>query len=656
MMEESRPSDRPHQGDPSRARLRAWLLGHLRGGAELALISLWALWIGRNFLTLDKAIWPIGREFGSQILSNHFWVQVLRCGVCALWNGSINGGQPALADIFGSTLHPLVAIGTLAAGVVGGAKLSIVGSLVIAGVAQWWIASSLRLGSVARVWSALLVVVGGHLLTRLDVGAVGLLVSTATASLTFAAALALGIYGTRRNALMLSLLGAITIVAGQGYLQASLIGIAPAFLFFVLDRSLRVKPVWREYALAFGLSLALAAVFLVPVFHFWPYLGKGVDPAFQSAQPLAYVPLNFVISDFAYLQSNVLGKLPYPYLYSLFVGWLPVLLAVLCIPLAKRRDYPALLCLATTTALAIFMASGLPLRWLEPALPALAALRHPPLLSGLAVPALLGLSAYGLDGLLRLAWPRIGFGWGGRAPSGGRSVSLAWLLAIPLIGSLRAPVEMDQTFLRTANVEPVYQAIGALGTVGLEWVAPPYGEHYWVEPALEAGLKVPNVVWAWGWKGRPLPQPRLMAGRGDPPPGTTVAGSLLDARVFEDPRAEYASVLTEGGPIPCLAQGSGGDLTIECTTDEAGPLVVQENSWEGWNALIDGSPALLLPGQWLSVEAPAGTHQFLFRYRPWDVPLGAFLSLAGFVVLAILWLRTYRKDRPLEAAGNSSGR
>lgn len=652
MTEGSAPDPAPRiegsSGSRTLGAIRAWLPRHGRSLAELLVIVLWALYVGRGFLQLDGHLWPYGREFGSQIVSHHFWPLLARCGSCALWNGTINGGMPALADIFGSAFHPLVALGTLIAGVVTGAKISIVGSLAIAGVAQWWISHSLRLGSAARLWSAMLVIVAGHLITRMDVGAVGLLVSTATASLTFASAMALGIHGTRRHALVLAALGAITIVSGQGYMQASLIGVAPAFLFLVLDGSLRVRPIWREYVLAFGLSLVLAATFLVPAVHFWPFLGKGTDPAFLSAQPLAFVPLNFVIGDFSFLQSSALGKLPYPYLYSLFVGWLPVILAVLCLPLARRRDHPALLCLATTCALALVMASGLPLRWLGPNVPALAALRHPPLLAGLAVPSLLGLSAYGLDSLLRLSWPRIGLGWGATTPSGSRSVSLAWILAIPLLASLRAPFNLSQVFMRTTDVGPVYQSIAAMKTASVQWAAPPFGEHYWVEPALEAGLKVPNVVWAWGWKERVLPSPRLMAGRGDSPPGSTVVGTMLDTNVFEDPQVEYASVAVETGAIPCRAEGRGGQLAIDCATDEPGQLVVQENAWTGWRAWIDGSPAERLPGQWLSVEVPAGSHQILFRYLPWDVPSGALISLVGIVLWVVLWIRTYSK-RPSSA-------
>ncbi|HMK09341.1 MAG TPA: hypothetical protein VK449_09955 [Anaerolineales bacterium] len=635
---------------PSRAsfaaRVRSWFAAHGRSLAELAWISLWAIWLGRGLVNANRLLWPTGREFGSQIISHHFWIQLERCGSCALWDGMINGGFPALGDVFGSTLHPVVAVATLLLGVVNGAKASVVTALVMAGIAQWWISRTLGVGTVARVWSAMIVVAAGHLAPRLEGGAVGLLVSTGTASLAFAGAFALGIHPGRRLALLLGLLGAATLLAGQGYLQASLLGVSPAFLFLILDSSGRPKPVWREYALALGLSLGLSAVFLIPAIHFWPNWYKAVDPAFQASQPLPYVPLNLVINDPGYLAGTILGKLPYPYLYSLFIGWIPVIFAVLCLPLARRHDVRPLLCLASAASLALFLASGVPLRWLAPILPGLGGFRHAPLLAGLAVPALLGLSAYGLDRVLRLDWPRMALRSGGQGGAATRSISLVWLMALPLLVSLRAPMAMSQGYLKTGSEASIYGEIDALRTPSVQWVATPFGEHFWVEPALENGLKVANVVWAWNWKDRSLPAARLVANRGGPPPGTNPVGSLGDIPIYEDPGANYAAVLTATTAIPCQAAGSGGRLSVVCSTGQPGSLTVEENAWEGWRAWIDGSPASLGAGHWLNLAAPEGTHTYTFAYEPWDVPLGLGVTLASLALLLVLLIRSFSRTRP----------
>src|SRR3990172_5683329 len=171
-----------------RKKARLWWLAHAGELAEWAIIGLWAAWVGRAFLNSNIFDWPVGREFGSQVLSHHLWVQMQRCGLCALWNGQVNGGYPALADVFGSSLHPVVMVTTLMLGVVNGVKATFIISLGLAGLAQWWIARTLGTGRVARLWSAFLVIVGGHLATRLDVAAFDLVTSTATCSLALAAA------------------------------------------------------------------------------------------------------------------------------------------------------------------------------------------------------------------------------------------------------------------------------------------------------------------------------------------------------------------------------------------------------------------------------------------------------------------------------------
>lgn len=43
---------------------------------EVVLILLWALWVGREFLDFNENIVPKGREFGSAVVSHHFWTQV----------------------------------------------------------------------------------------------------------------------------------------------------------------------------------------------------------------------------------------------------------------------------------------------------------------------------------------------------------------------------------------------------------------------------------------------------------------------------------------------------------------------------------------------------------------------------------------------------
>jgi len=289
---------------------------------------LWTLWLARPYLDLDPAVVPNGREYLSAIQANMLWVELGACGACATWYGHVSGGLPALADPLSSALHPLVMATTVGWGITGGAKLAMIGAFFMGGLAQWWLARVLGLGLVARVWGGAMGVAAGHIVSRTELGAFGLVLSTAACALTLAPMVALSQSGSRRDAVLLGVVLAAALVSGNGYMQATLLLLLPVTLVLVLGQGDARGPLLRRYALAGGLAVLLAAPFLVPFLHFLPNFAKDTDPGFQAAQPLAYVPLNLVIADRAFFDTNALGKLPYLSHYGNFVGWVPVVLAV----------------------------------------------------------------------------------------------------------------------------------------------------------------------------------------------------------------------------------------------------------------------------------------------------------------------------------------
>jgi hypothetical protein len=627
---------------------------------EVGAVGLWALWVGRAYLDFSPTTWPIGREFGYQIQSHHLWTSLSRCGLCALWNGSINGGYPALGDGFGSMLHPLVMATTLLWGVAVGAKLSLVGALWMAGAAQWWLAWTLGLGRVARLWSALLAVAAGHLSGRIDLGAFGLVLSVAAVSLALAAAYYLAVKRTRTGMILLAITGAMALVSGHGYLQLGLAAAAPALALLGLDKQFQWRPVARDFLLAIGLCFLLAGIFLVPLLHFWPAVNKSGNFTFDAAQPLEYVPLNLVVRDLGFLSTEVLHKYPYPYLYNNYIGWVPVLLALLCLRVGRRSDAPVLLSLASAAGLTFFLASGAPFRWLSGIVPSIAGIRHVPLFAALAVPAILALAAYTVDRLWVWPWPTMALrSW----QAGGRrerapidwGVGLRGLLLMALAGALIPVYQLSQVFLTVVEQLYIYRAMPVFDTPTLQWVAAPYGEHVWIEPGLAAGLKLTGVGVPWWWKDRPNPKPVLMAVRGEAPPDAVLSErDLLRLPIYALAGAEYATAMTATGSVPCAAAGHGGDLTVTCGLDQPGTLIVKEHTWPGWRAWIDQAPATLrLDGEWLEIAVPPGQHVVELRYRPWDAALGAMLTVVGMVLAVWLWRQPH--DLSVAQAGRHAG-
>ncbi len=610
--------------------LRLWPLVLELGG-----LALWAAWVGRRYLDFSPATWPSGGEFPMAIQGHIVWSWLAQCGDCVLWNGSLKGGSPAFIDLHGAVTHPLIVVTTLLWGAVVGAKVTLVVCLFLGGLAQCWLARLLNLGRFARLWSAALAVVAGHLAGRMEVGVVGVVLSTAFASLAMVAGFALARSGGRRLTVAFAMLLALTITAGQGYVQIGFaVAILPALGLLLLDKQLQFRPTWREFVVAGGLALLLSAVFLVPLLHYWPSIGKDADPSFDSAQVVDFVPLNLVIDDEMFYRSDTLGKQPYPYLYVIYIGWIPVLFALAALRLVPSSEVRTLLCFLIGIALVFITSSGLPFQLLQPLAPQLmASVRNPSLIAGLAIPLILGLGAWGLDAALRDHRLQLGLMLRG---SSGPLLSASWLLVVPAIWSIAPVYSFNQRWLTTTTADPT-NATARDFLIGKSpaWVQSPYGEGFWLPELLTAGVKLADVTRPWSWKGYDNPLPALELTRDQQrAEAGTIEGETNGLFLVSHPESSYAAVSHGNTATPCTATSLGGHIDVVCSTSSPGTLVVQEHQGPGWQVWVDGAPARLTESQWLTMPVAEGSHQYSFRYHPWDVPVGIILTLIG---LAVAW-------------------
>lgn len=640
-------------------RFRGWSWRRFPWGTlgELGLIVAWAMWVGRGYLNLDPRAMPVGIEYGEMIQPQYVWSLLSRCGDCVLWNGFANGGTPAFADVHSVVLHPIIIVTNLIWGVFNGTKIALIASLAIAGFAQWWLARVLRLGIVARLWSAALAVAGGHLAGRMEGGIIPLVVSTASASLMLAPALDLGLYGHRRSTVWLGITGALTILASLGYIQLGvLFGIVPSLAVFIIrppDRYTETgvfRP-WlamlKEFAIAGLLAVLLSGLYLVPVIHLLPSFVKDVDPKFSSVQPLEYLPLNLVIRDISFYTQATLGKQPFPFLYVNFIGWLPVLLSLVAIRLLPREGFRQLSFFIASMAFILLAASALTFKLMAPLMPVFVyGIRNPTVIAGLVVPILLGLAAWGLDLLLQIPWPQCTITLSdslSRVRSFKLSLSTVVLavLLVPLGASLRVAADFGRGWLKTIPIsESDFAVVAALRTDSAQWVAPPFGEHYWNPLLNEAGLKHAQVIRPWALKGYALPKPYLAASRSRgaaQPPG--LVQTVDGIHIVKDAANEYAQIISGSDRVPCRATAWGGHIDVECKSPNPGTLLVYEHNWPGWKAWRDDVPVSLVRDQWLKVEAPAGIHHYRFRYRPWDVPVGLAVTCIGIGLAIWLWIK-----------------
>ena len=545
----------------------------------------------------------------------------------------MNGGAPTFPETLGSTLHPYVVITTLLFGVINGIKIQIILSLATAGLASWWTARVLGLGLVPRLWSAAMVVVGGHLMGKMDNGASGMVLAEACASLVMAFGVELVLTRRRRALIWLAIGLALTWLAGTGYATiAVILGVLPPFLLFVFDENFRLKPVWKDFFLAGILSVLLTAIWWVPLLHFTGNMVKDGDPYLTGFPPLAYNPLNLVISDWKFFQSEVLGHTLNLYHYYMYIGWVPVLLAFLSLRLVPRQRGRLLAYFFISIGLIFLICSADFIKAIQPVVPQVGYLRYLYITAGMVVPYVLALAAWGLDGLLKLNWPRLGF-----LLSNGRSAGLSLSLlvvGVPILLAIKPGYDMSILWLGNVPVNYTDAAIQALTTPTTQWVSPPFVEYNWGPVLLEHGLKITRVFRPWRWKDREAPVSYLEGTRGEAPENSQVVQRFADFTVFQHKDGEYAYIQSGADMIPCQAKALGGNIDVTCSSEVGGALVVKENLWSGWTARLDGKAATLLAGDWLSVNMPPGAHLVSFRYRPWDAWVGLVIALAG-IVLAV---------------------
>jgi hypothetical protein len=615
---------------------------------EIVLIVAWAIVAGRQYLDFDPATWLYGSDYPLQILDYYVWDTLKECGACVFWNGFVSGGWPAFGDYFGGHLHPLVVLSALLLGAIQGSKVIVVAAMMMAGIAQWWLARVMGLGVTARLWAAGLAVIGGHLSGRMDMGLVIMMFSIASTSLVLAPLVEFGVSGRQRPAIWLGVCVGLALLSGQGYMQLGMVfALAPAALILFWGEPLRRMQTRLTGLLAGGLAVLVSAVNLLPLARFWGNIDKAGDPYFAGAQPVAFIPLNMLIADYGFYTTEALQKKPFPAFYMNFIGWIPVALALLTIFWVPRKARRVWFFFIGAILLVYLASSGSLFRILVADLPFLSGARHPALISPLSVPLVLGLAAWGLDLLIqRLKLPQ--FSRYMLRQGYPNTVAMLLLGGVLLFG-LSSVYQFSQRWqpvaipvMRREAAEAITTILEAEGKAS-EWIQYPPGDLQLATVLVDAGFKV-NIDTGHrnaGWRGRSLPPAYLAVEKGvlaqDTPGLAAVVG--IDYSLLIQPENQYAQVVSVQGNTPCTPTVLGGKIDVICSAPTNGTLVVHENMLEGWRAWRDGEPVTLASEQWLTVEAPAGAHTYQFRYQPWDAIAGLILSCLGSVLAVGLALR-----------------
>lgn len=97
------------------------------------------------------------------------------------------------------------------------------------------------------------------------------------------------------------------------------------------------------------------------------------------------------------------------------------------------------------------------------------------------------------------------------------------------------------------------------------------------------------------------------------------------------PRDMSESVVVRPSPSPEL-------VVMEAALKSPGLVVLADVFYPGWELEVDGKPQPIIRANRLMRGAlvPAGTHRLVYRYRPRSLVVGAWMSLAGSIGLALV--------------------
>jgi hypothetical protein len=600
---------------------------------EIALIAFFTIYIGKNYLNMNAIMVPHGGDFPHEVYNHIIWTWWGDCGSCIFWNGTMDGGDPAFANLQGSALHPVTILTTLVAGVINGSKLIMLVALFMGGIAQWWLAKEFGLGRIASLWCAFAAILGPQYNLRMENGLVNIALSTSSAVLTLPLIIRLLKKGpSPQRVAFLGIFLSLFILSGQGYIQVGyIVGFCPILLLSLIKSisPFRFKSIAKSFAQAAVIAILISSVFLVPLFHFFPYVEKDGNSGMDFGNTISEMVHGLVEVQDEDIQ-----------LRFFYLGWGVVILGITGLILSKPEDRTLLFLMACTSIWILIFASENFMKFIFNYIPIVEKLRTYVLITGLAVPFFLILSGYGINRLIQFVMEIQ------------KTLSAEWmpLTAVITIGILGLALfsliklnQINNHWFYVQEIADSYDlqiAKSELQTNPQQWVETYYNS-FSVQLYLQnLGYKLTNAYRPFHLKDRSNPQPYTRISF-DPIDPQTTKGEIkvIDQyhTVITNPENQYAYVTAQNGRLqPCKSSGKGGKISVTCDYSKDGTLIVMENFVPGWKVYIDGKSAALLEGAYLSVPAQAGLHTYEFVYDPWDVKVGIFLSIIGLIITARL--------------------
>jgi hypothetical protein len=444
-------------------------------------------------------------------------------------------------------------------------------------------------------------------------------------------------------------------------------------------RSAALSGFWPQRRIRHLAVVVLPVVTGLPLFNRW----TDADREQSFSQPIPYALVNFIVSDKNWEGAEVLG-LPSGWKWF-YIGAIPLGAALCLTPLAlvwsRRRRIPLIAVGALTVVLLAWVANRFsPVGYIYDLFPILYTLRFPNRLLVVATSPLLVLGGLGWNAFYRQIRQRqrnYQPAWAHNQNSLKRIYlfMLAWLPGLILISlmvfSVYDAYNVNQSFAFRSGVtdQTLKSALAWLKTYdnSLYYINLGGDSIYWHGTSISYELEIPVINFDYGRHLVSLDRQR----QGDSPfiatpkyalalldvPFTTLPANAQQIKIFDHygiwympdalPMAFSAPTdqLQTGVKLPAgiaaaLSVKYNGPNRVIVTGKPARPgdqLVVLVSNYPGWELLIDGNPAPLLPANdYLGAALLPGEHTYTFNFRPWPYTLG--LSISAFTLLATLAL------------------
>ena len=184
-------------------------------------------------------------------------------------------------------------------------------------------------------------------------------------------------------------------------------------------------------------------------------------------------------------------------------------------------------------------------------------------------------------------------------------------------------------------------------------VARPYvglAPHF-TTPLTDKALRVAGVEWVragneWRQVENPMPRLRVVPfTRMSQTPATDLESTHIEDTALVDRQIDPSLAQAANVSVHLVADRPGR-LEIDVNAPRHALLAITESYHPGWRAEAGGTEAVTLPlyGDYLGVLAPAGRYRLTLRFDPQSLRYGRYLSGAGLVATAVVFMMVRRRQ------------